>query len=726
MSDFKSAATSLLAQAESFLYKLFPLGYIEGNEFKIGSLSGEDGKSLSVNIKTGVWKDFSSGEGGADLISLYAAKHNIKQYEALTQLGFKEKPKKPSVKNKITYRYTDNLEVVRLEYEDGSKTFFPQNKLTGEKKWPEGLRPLYIPTTYNINLPNLIVEGEKCAQFLSDKLKKFNVITWGGGANAVGKSNWSVLTNLEKPTYLWPDYDQAGFKAMASLNTILKKQGFKATSLIDVRKDPSLEPDQGLDVVDIWPKLNTEDGFIEWAKTIKQTSIEFEKPIEQQQTPISVKSNAILPIQSSIVEGEDAGLATNRSGYVCNERNVVMCLLKFKEFQNYVYFDVFYNAILIYDDELKDYRKIRDRDLSRLLIKLQGLGFEKLSQSTLMRALEALGFERSANHPLEWLKTLTWDKTERLKYFYRDYAIPGLYYAEDRFLTYRERLGQNMLTAMVARMCDPGCKYDNLIIWEGVEGIFKSTALKILGGRYYLSQFKDAGSNDFDLNTTGFGLVEMQELCGFNELSDAQMKAFLSTDSTTFRKAYGINAEEFRRSCILVGTTNKQKYFKDTQNDGLRRCVPIWLEKIHLNKIKEDRDQLFAEAYHLYKSGYEFWDFCDEEHKQILEIKHPTVSDEDNEGTDVWSSLIEIFLDSIPEYKRGPFSTRFIYLYALDGKNDMAHRLSKSKVIQINKTLRNMGFKIYKPHGKQRLWVSEKFTKEKPEMLTFSTENVGF
>ena len=78
-------ATAL--EAHSLLPQWFPEGKTTGHEFKVGDLGGAPGESLSINLNTGRWADFAGGIEGGDLISLYAAIHNIKQSEAAKQLS---------------------------------------------------------------------------------------------------------------------------------------------------------------------------------------------------------------------------------------------------------------------------------------------------------------------------------------------------------------------------------------------------------------------------------------------------------------------------------------------------------------------------------------------------------------------------------------------------------------------------------------------------------------
>ena len=65
---------AMAKDAEGVCRYLFPNGNISGGEFYIGSLQGEAGKSMRIHLtgsKAGVWADFSSGEGGSNLLELW-------------------------------------------------------------------------------------------------------------------------------------------------------------------------------------------------------------------------------------------------------------------------------------------------------------------------------------------------------------------------------------------------------------------------------------------------------------------------------------------------------------------------------------------------------------------------------------------------------------------------------------------------------------------------------
>ena len=85
--QFKALADALLPMAGTLVPDWLPGGRRNGREWTCGSLAGEAGSSCSVNLVTGKWADFASGEQGVDLLSLYAAIHNIEMHEAAVQLA---------------------------------------------------------------------------------------------------------------------------------------------------------------------------------------------------------------------------------------------------------------------------------------------------------------------------------------------------------------------------------------------------------------------------------------------------------------------------------------------------------------------------------------------------------------------------------------------------------------------------------------------------------------
>ena len=275
--DFSALARDLLSNAPAHLREWLPDGKKTGNEYVCGDLSGASGTSLSINLRTGKWSDFATGDAGGDLISLYAAIHRIDQGEAYRRLGGREShqnprpapaPKPAPVPDRIvvipvpdaagipdfkhpkfgapssTWRYADQADqllgfVVRYDPPGERKQIVPwtwDGKRWGMGQWNEP-RPLYGLDLLNNDRPVLLVEGEKAAV----AARKFcghvyNVLTWSGGSQAIRKVDWSPLHG--RKVLLWPDADAAGDKCMLDIGHTILKGACPEIKIIDVSGMP--------------------------------------------------------------------------------------------------------------------------------------------------------------------------------------------------------------------------------------------------------------------------------------------------------------------------------------------------------------------------------------------------------------------------------------------------------------------------------------------------------
>lgn len=260
--NYQAINQELISKSDSLLKSWFPLGKRVGKEFVVGNLNGDKGDSLSVNTETGIWKDFSTGECGSDLVSLYAAIHGIHQSEAASDLTDGKPPKaipytppvfKPTpVKNRTwvsptpwkathecvhssfgkpsnRWQYLNEQGkligyVARYETAGGKKQFCPWT-FNGQdwvaKKWPS-YQPFYGMDILAARPhdPVLIVEGEKaCDAARRICGDEYVCITWPGGANAFEGPDWSMLA--DRNVLLWPDADKPGTDAMAKVRELI-------------------------------------------------------------------------------------------------------------------------------------------------------------------------------------------------------------------------------------------------------------------------------------------------------------------------------------------------------------------------------------------------------------------------------------------------------------------------------------------------------------------------
>lgn len=110
--DFQALSDHALRN-ESYIRSLLPDARLNGNELRAGSIEGGEGDSFGLNLQTGKWADFATGDKGGDIVSLVAAQRQITMGEAFRavaeETGFviPEAPrKKPARKSLDSFRPT--------------------------------------------------------------------------------------------------------------------------------------------------------------------------------------------------------------------------------------------------------------------------------------------------------------------------------------------------------------------------------------------------------------------------------------------------------------------------------------------------------------------------------------------------------------------------------------------------------------------------------------------
>ena len=199
-------------------------------------------------------------------------------------------------------------------------------------------------------------------------------------------------------------------------------------------------------------------------------------------------------------------------------------------------------------------------------------------------------------HPVRrYLSTLKWDGVKRVHKLFSHYA--GAVGDE----AYIEACGVKFMAACVARVMSPGCKFDHVPILEGLQGLGKSSFVHILAGQWYSDSLGDIMNKDVIDNMRGCWIIELGELASMSRAEVNELKAFITRQEDRGRKAYARRSESYPRQCVFVGTTNDHEYLKDST--GGRRFWPINVFDIKFDALTADRDQLWAEAFEIYKSG---------------------------------------------------------------------------------------------------------------------------
>lgn len=203
-------------------------------------------------------------------------------------------------------------------------------------------------------------------------------------------------------------------------------------------------------------------------------------------------------------------------------------------------------------------------------------------------------------HPVrEYLKGLTWDGECRLDTLFIDYIG-----AEDT--EYIRAVTRKWMCGAVARVMDPGIKFDTAIVLYGSQGLGKSLILERLGRKWFNNSLVDIKTKDALEQIQGSWIVELAELAPTYKNDNEIVKAFISRTSDRFRSPYGRRTEEYPRQCVFAGSTNNLMFLKD--RTGNRRFWPITGDKDRKAKnswdlSKDEIDQLWAEAFVYWSEG---------------------------------------------------------------------------------------------------------------------------
>ena len=177
------------------------------------------------------------------------------------------------------------------------------------------------------------------------------------------------------------------------------------------------------------------------------------------------------------------------------------------------------------------------------------------------------------------------------------------------------RLFKKFIVQTAARGLQPGCVAQLMLVLQGEQGcgktFFVNNYTEILP-----KQIPNITENAIEAmrSLKGKHIIEIGELSSVRKADNNVLKNFISESVDNYRPLFRNTQVSVPRRCVFIGTTNEEEFLTDTT--GNRRYFVLKCGKIDTNSWIKIREQLFAEAVHLIKEGYN-WTLTEEENKWL-------------------------------------------------------------------------------------------------------------
>ena len=367
--------------------------------------------------------------------------------------------------------------------------------------------------------------------------------------------------------------------------------------------------------------------------------------IKDEKVKLQLAKERELQAADDFDDGNDVNWQTklelDKNGGISESLTNFVTILRYDQRLHEIAYNEHSCGISIRDAELLPWEQLKpgwsDADLASLTAYLDRV-YHIFSPSKLKNALLTITAERSFHPIKEYLEGLPeWDRKKRLETLLIDYLG-----AEGS--SYVRAVTRKTLVAAVARVYEPGIKFDTVLVLSGPQGIGKSMFFAKLGGVWFsdsltISDMRDKTGAE---KLQGFWIMEIGEMNGIKKVEVETVKSFASRQDDKFRVAYGTVVESHPRQCVICGTSNSQHFLRDVT--GNRRFWPVQVtgecEKHPWNMDKALLEQIWAEALTLYNAGEELI-LKGTDAEMAAEKQQEALENDDREG------LVREYLDKL-------------------------------------------------------------------------------
>lgn len=314
------------------------------------------------------------------------------------------------------------------------------------------------------------------------------------------------------------------------------------------------------------------------------------------------------------------------------------------------------------------------------------------------------------------IECIKWDGTDRITQ-----TLSKWMGAEDS--EYTREVSRLIFAGGIHRLYHPGCKFEDMPVLIGGQGAGKSSFVRFLAleDRFFSELVTLDGKEGME-NIEGSWIVEVSELLALTKTKEQEaVKAYLSRLTDKFRPAWGHYVVERPRTCIFLGTSNRENFITD--KTGGRRFYPVHCKNTgyylfdHESECREYIRQCWAEALHKIDTDF-MAPFARREIRPLIEgMQEGAMEDDYRIG------MIQSWLD---EKAESSVCGSMIWEQAL--QQDLS-RFTKADQTQIGLIMNNItGWqkspagrtKTFGKYGRQRYWTRCYTTVSAP---TYTTPN---
>ena len=295
-----------------------------------------------------------------------------------------------------------------------------------------------------------------------------------------------------------------------------------------------------------------------------------------------------------------------------------------------------------------------------------------------------LAAHQNSYHPIrDFLNSLTWDGTERIRYCLHHF----LGAEADEYTFQALRL---FLLGAIHRAFHPGCKFEVMLCLVGGQGAGKSTFFRL----------------------QGHWIIEMSEMIATaNAKSIEEIKSFLSRQKEVYKIPYETHPADRLRQCVFGGTSNAMD-FLPLDRSGNRRFLPVQVcpEQAEVHILEDEAasrsylQQVWAEAMTIYRAGGWKLTFSPEMVRYLKEHQKDFMPEDTKAG------MIQAFLDS---YTGDTVCSKQLYKEALNHAFDEPKQWEIREINEImNQCVTGWTYfsnpRSFAGYGRQKGWKREK------------------